>query len=105
MIELTQENFAEVAIHASKPVLVEFGAVWCAPCKRLEPELEKLVDMWKGKFILAHINVDDDPDLAMQFNVMSVPTTIMIKNGSEVERFIGFKPLGKIIELLEGHIN
>lgn len=105
MIELNQENFTDVAIKANQPVIVEFGAVWCAPCKRLEPELEKLVELWKDKFILAHINVDDDPDLAMQFNVMSVPTTILIKNGSEVERFSGFKPLGKIIELFESYIN
>ena len=104
MIEITQENYENLVLKSHLPVIVEFGAVWCAPCKRLEPELEKLNDVWKDKFILAHINVDQDPDIAMQYSVMSVPTTVLVKNGNEVERFIGFKPLGKIIELFENYI-
>lgn len=104
MIEVSQENYEEIVLKANLPVVIEFGAVWCAPCKRLEPELEKLGEQWKDKFILAHINVDQDPDLAMQNSVMSVPTVILIKNGDEMERFIGFKPIGKIIETFESHI-
>ena len=101
MIEVTDANFQNQVLDSSVPVIVEFGAVWCAPCKRLEPELEKLQDQWKDKCILAHINVDQDPDLAMQFSVMSVPTTILVKNGEEKERFTGFKPIGKIVEAFE----
>lgn len=104
MIEVTQENYETQVLQANIPVIVEFGAVWCAPCKRLEPELEKLQDVWQDKFRLVHINVDQDPDIAMQYSVMSVPTTILIKNGIEIERFSGFKPLGKIIELFGNHI-
>ncbi len=104
MIEVTQESYENLVLHASLPVIVEFGAVWCAPCKRLEPELEKLKDVWKDKFLLAHINVDQDPDLAMQYSVMSVPTTILIKNGVEIERFSGFKPLNKIIDQFGKHV-
>ena len=105
MIEATQDNYENLVLQASMPVIVEFGAVWCAPCKRLEPELEKLNDVWKDKFVLAHVNVDQDPDLAMQYSVMSVPTTILIKNGSEIERFSGFKPIGKIVDLFGSHID
>jgi len=105
MIEITQDNFEEQVLKAKKPVIVEFGAVWCAPCKRLEPELEKLKGLWVDKIVLAHINVDQDPDVAMQYSVMSVPTTILIKNGEEMERFTGFKPLNKIIELFESFVN
>ncbi len=104
MIEVTQENYETTVLQASIPVIVEFGAVWCAPCKRLEPELEKLNDIWQDKFLLAHINVDQDSDIAMQYSVMSVPTTILIKDGNEIERFTGFKPLGKIVELFGDHI-
>lgn len=105
MIEVSQENFEKIVLRENLPVVIEFGAVWCAPCKRLEPELEKLVEQWKDKFILAHINVDQDPDLAMQYSVMSVPTVILIKNGDEMERFTGFKPIGKIIESFESYIS
>ena len=104
MIEITQDNYQELVLKASLPVIVEFGAVWCAPCKRLEPELEKLQDVWKDKFVLAHINVDQDPELAMQNGVMSVPTVIFVKEGNEMERFTGFKPLPKIIETFEEYI-
>lgn len=104
MIEVSQENFEKIVLRENLPVVIEFGAVWCAPCKRLEPELEKLVEQWKDKFILAHINVDQDPDLAMQYSVMSVPTVILIKNGDEMERFTGFKPIQKIIESFESYI-
>jgi thioredoxin 1 len=105
MIEVSQDNYENLVLQAMLPVIVEFGAVWCAPCKRLEPELEKLNEVWKDKFMLAHINVDQDPDLAMQYSVMSVPTTILIKNGNEIERFSGFKPISKIIDLFEKHID
>lgn len=105
MIEINPENFEDQIIHAKKPVIIEFGAVWCAPCKRLEPELEKLNAYWAGKFTLAHINVDQEPDIAMQYSVMSVPTTILVKNGEEMERFTGHKPLNKIIELFERYID
>lgn len=105
MIEISMANFEDQVIQSKIPVIMEFGAVWCAPCKRLEPELEKLHDQWKDKFVLAHVNVDQDPDLAMQFSVMSVPTTVMVKDGQEKERFIGFKPIGKMIELFEDYID
>lgn len=105
MIEISEANFESQVLQSKIPVIIEFGAVWCAPCKRLEPELEKLQEQWKDKFILAHVNVDQDTDLAMQFTVMSVPTTILIKDGQEMERFIGFKPIGKMIELFEDYID
>lgn len=105
MIEISMANFEDQVIQSKIPVIMEFGAVWCAPCKRLEPELEKLHDQWKDKFVLAHVNVDQDPDLAMQFSVMSVPTTVLVKDGQEKERFIGFKPIGKMIELFEDYID
>ena len=104
MIEVTQENYEKTVLNSNLPVVIEFGAVWCAPCKRLEPELEKLAEQWKDKFILAHINVDQDSDLALQYSVMSVPTVILVKNGEEMERFSGFKPIGKIIEAFESYI-
>ncbi len=99
MIEITQDNFEQTVLNASLPVLIEFGAEWCGPCKRLEPELEKLENEWSGKFTLAHINVDQNPDLVMNYGVMGVPTVILFKDGELMDRFTGFKPLPKIKEI------
>lgn len=104
MIELTQENFEDQVLGADLPVMVEFGAVWCVPCKRLEPELHKLAEEWEGKMILGHINVDENPDLAMNYTVMSVPTVMLFKNGEVQDRMTGFKPLQKIKEIFGEYI-
>lgn len=105
MIELTSENLCEFITNSREPVLIEFGADWCQPCKRLEPELEKLADEWAGKIQLAHINVDHEPDIAAQYMVMGVPTVVLIKDGDLVERVTGFRPLKSLIEIFGGFID
>ncbi len=105
MIEITQENYSEIVEKATLPVVIEFGAVWCAPCKRLEPELEKLKGIWTDKFVLAHVNVDEAPDLALQFHVMSVPTVVILTDGMEKDRFTGYKPINKIIDAFQKYID
>lgn len=99
MIELSQDNFSQFIAESKLPVLIEFGAEWCVPCKRLEPELEKLAIEWKDKIVLAHINVDQDADIAAEFMVMGVPTVILIKDGELMERITGFKPLPSLIKI------
>lgn len=105
MIEINQDNFETWVLKADLPILIEFGAEWCAPCKRLEPELQKLESEWSGKINLGHINVDQDPDLAMTYNVMGVPTVILVKGGEVVERMTGFKPLPKLKEIFGKHLD
>lgn len=104
MLEISQENFDETIKNANLPLIIEFGAPWCAPCKRLEPELERLAAQWNGKVVLGHINVDESPDLTTRFMVMGVPTVIFIKDGELMERFTGFKPLQKMIDLFNQHL-
>jgi thioredoxin 1 len=104
MLEITEENFEEVISRTEMPLVIEFGAVWCAPCKRLEPELERYAANWSGKMVLAHINVDENPDLATRFMVMGVPTVILLKNGELLERFSGFKPLQKMEDIFNKHM-
>ena len=104
MLEITEENFDEVIAKTDLPLIIEFGAVWCAPCKRLEPELQRYADNWSGKMVLAHINVDENPDLATRFMVMGVPTVILLKNGEMFERFSGFKPLQKLEDIFNKHM-
>jgi len=104
MLEITEENFDEVISQTDLPLIIEFGAVWCAPCKRLEPELQRYAGNWNGKMVLAHINVDKNPDLATRFMVMGVPTVILLKNGELLERFSGFKPLQKLEDIFNKHM-
>lgn len=105
MIEINQENFEKEVTQSVLPVMVEFGADWCGPCKRLEPELEKLESKWSDQIVMAHVNVDENPDLAAQFMVMGVPTVVLIKDGDVKERITGFKPLPKLIEIFGKHLS
>ena len=105
MLELTEENFDEVVSGTKIPLIIEFGAVWCAPCKRLEPELMRYAGNWTRKMVLAHINVDENPGLAARFMVMGVPTVILLINGEQLERFSGFKPLQKMEDIFNKYMN
>jgi thioredoxin 1 len=102
--QITNENFEQEVIKSATPILVEFGAVWCAPCKRLEPEMEKLKAAWGEKIRLGKIDVDSSSDLAVQFSVMSVPTVILFVDGKERQRLIGFVPLAKMIDKFQPHL-
>ncbi|NPV56274.1 MAG: thioredoxin [Anaerolineae bacterium] len=97
-------NFEQQVLQASQPVLVEFGAVWCAPCKRMEPVLEELSAQWDGCVHLMKVDVDLDPDLAMRFQVMSVPTMILLKGGQEQQRLVGLQSRERIIEKISPYI-
>lgn len=97
-------NFEEEVIQSARPILVEFGAVWCAPCKRLEPEMEKLKTALGNNVRLGKIDVDESSDLTVQYNVMSVPTLILFVSGQERQRVTGFVPLPKLLEKFEPHL-
>jgi thioredoxin 1 len=100
-VQIDQNQFAQSVLQASQPVLVEFSAVWCGPCKRLEPEIEKLAAQWKDRVTIAKLDVDQSVDLAMRYQVMSVPTLILFVNGEPKQRVIGFQPLPKLVEKFE----
>ncbi len=97
-------NFEQEVINSDQPILVEFGAVWCAPCKRLEPEMEKLQTNFGNRVRLGKVDVDDSSDLAVNYSVMSVPTLILFIGGQERQRVTGFIPLPKLIEKFEPHL-
>jgi thioredoxin 1 len=98
MLEVNEDSFATQVLQSALPVMVEFGAEWCAPCKRLEPELEKLAVEWTGKVLLTHVNIDQNSGLVGKFGIMGVPTVILFVNGREVQRFTGLTPRDKIIQ-------
>lgn len=90
-IQSTNE-FEQVVLKSDKPVLVDFWAPWCGPCKMVGPEVEALAKDYEGKAVVAKVNVDENQQLASQYNVMSIPTIIVFKGGQESKRLVGFRP-------------
>lgn len=103
-INVNEENFNSEVINSALPVLVEFGAVWCGPCKRLEPLLEQLGKQWAEKLKIAKLDVDENINLTTQFQVMGVPTIILFSKGQAVERLTGLQSLDRLIEKFESYL-
>jgi len=106
IIDVTLENFQQVILEGSmqQPVLVDFWADWCAPCKALMPTLHKLAEEFQGQFILAKINIEEQPELAQQFQVKSVPTLMLVGEGQLLDQFNGVKPESEIRAFLKQHL-
>ena len=102
VLHINGASFDKV-INQDLPVLVDFWAPWCGPCKMLGPVLEDVEKELGGQVVIAKLNVDDEQDLAVKFNVSSIPTMIVFKNGKSIERNVGFQGKEKIIEMLKSH--
>lgn len=90
-LKLNSENFESEVLNANEKVLVDFYADWCGPCKMMAPVIEELAEELQGRAKVGKINVDESTDTATQYDVMSIPTIIIFKNGKEVKRFIGVR--------------
>ncbi len=100
-IQVTDSDFQEKVLSSDLPVLVDFYADWCGPCKMAAPILEELSDDYKDRLVIAKINVDQNPASAQKYDVMSIPTVILIKDGNEVGRQIGFAGKNGYEELIK----
>jgi putative thioredoxin len=105
-VEITRENAQRYLIDESyeRPVLIDFWADWCAPCKALMPVLEKLADAYDGAFLLAKVNADEFQQIAAQFGVRSLPTVVVMNEGQPVDAFQGAQPETAIRELIDKHL-
>ncbi len=99
-LTVSEGNFAEIVERSSLPVLVDFWAEWCGPCRMLAPAIEQLAGELDGRARVAKLNVDENPGLASRFNVRSIPTMIIFKDGQEVDRLIGLLAKAQILQRL-----
>ena len=100
VVEFTDSNFADEVLKSATPVLVDFWATWCAPCKALTPVIDSLAEQFAGQVKIGKVNVDDNPDTPGQYGVRGIPTLIMFKNGEVVDQLVGAVPKSQIEELI-----
>lgn len=102
--EVDEQTFQETVIESPGLVLVDFSAVWCSPCKMLDPIIEQLADEWDGRVKVVKLDVDNNPNVAMQFQVLGVPTLLLFKDGEVRERLTGYQPKDRILARLKPYI-
>ncbi len=103
-ININDASFKQEVLNSAVPVIVEFGAEWCGPCRQMEPVLEQLAAEWDGKVRLAKLDVDESVNIVLQFQVMSVPTLILFVNGEACQRVSGKQPRDRLVEKFSPYI-
>lgn len=104
IMNVSTDNFEQEVLGADVPVLVDFWAAWCGPCRMVAPVLEELAEQMEGKVRIAKVNVDENQDIAVQFQVSSIPTFILFKDGEAADRMLGAMPKGAFEQFIDRHV-
>ena len=104
-IEVTDVAFNNTVLQADKPTLVDFSAVWCPPCEKLGPELDALAQELDGQLVITKLDVDANPQTAMTYGVMGLPTLLLFKAGEPVDRIVGFQPKERLLRRLQPQLS
>lgn len=104
-VQVNDANFQSEVLKSDKPVLVDFWAIWCAPCKMIAPFVEELAQEYDGKLKVAKVDVDANPQTAMQYGIRSIPTLMVFKGGAVVEQIVGAVPKRHLVEKVTPHLN
>ena len=99
VLKITKENFEELVLNADKPVLLDFWAPWCGPCRRVVPIVEEIAEE-RPDIVVGKVNIDEQPALAQQFGITSIPTLVVMENGKILRQELGAKPKGSILSML-----
>ncbi|MFT4680065.1 MAG: thioredoxin 1 [Litorivivens sp.] len=100
-LEFTDSNFQELALDSDKPVMIDFWAEWCGPCRMVGPIVEEMSGEYEGKAIIGKVNVDENPDISMKYGIRNIPTIIFLKNGEMVDKSVGAVPKNILTEKID----
>ena len=100
-VKITSANFESEVLKSELPVLVDFWAAWCGPCRMLAPAVQQIAAECEGKVKVGKVNVDEEPELAQRFGIMSIPTVLVFKDGKKVNQSIGLVPKDKLLALFD----
>lgn len=103
-LELTDGNFQSTVLESDKLSMVDFWAVWCGPCIAVAPVVEKLAEEYKGKVVIGKVDVDNNPEVALQYGIRSIPTILFIKNGIVVDKQVGAVPKNVLEQKIQKHL-
>ena len=104
VIAVTEQTFKSTVVYSDKPVLVDFWAEWCGPCKKLSPIIEEIAGEYGDKIVVASVDVDAERTLGAMFQIMSIPSVLIFKGGQKVDEFVGLRPKSEIVAKLEQHL-
>ena len=104
MVEITKDNFESEVLKSTRPVIIDLWAEWCMPCRMLEPVIGEIAKEYNGKLKVCKLNVDEAPTTAAEYNIMSIPTLVVFKNGTVADKTVGVVPKADLVSKISSHM-